>query len=221
MPDLLSVNTVFFTVLDYPLSYVEFFGTILYLASVWLIARKNVWTWPTGIVSVLLYLTLFYQFQLYSDALEQVYYLVASIYGWWFWTRATSRSDSVRGFGFSRGAGLVAWAVTTLMLGIALGFVMTQVHVWAPVWFPEPASYPFVDAITTIMSLSAMWLMARKRAESWVYWIIVDVAAIWLYFTKGILFVGWLYVVLLGIASYGFWQWVRERTVINTERGTR
>jgi nicotinamide mononucleotide transporter len=214
MPDFLSVNTVFFTVLDYPLSFVEFFGTLLYLLSVWLIARKNIWTWPAGIVSVLLFMALFYQFQLYSDALEQIYFLIASIYGWWFWTRRTRGSGNSLGFGFNRWPAIVVWATTTLTVGIGLGFVMTNIHIWAPAWFPEPASYPFVDAITTTMSLSAMWLMARKRAESWVYWIIVDIAAIWLYFSKGIMFVGCLYVVLLGIAIYGFWKWVRERVAL-------
>lgn len=73
MTTLLSVDNVFFTVPGYPMSYIEFAGTILYLASVWLIARRNVLTWPIGIASVLLYLILFYQIHLYSDALEQVY----------------------------------------------------------------------------------------------------------------------------------------------------
>jgi nicotinamide mononucleotide transporter len=217
MPDLLSVNTIFFTVLDYPMSFVEFFGTVLYLVSVWLIARKNVWTWPTGILSVALYMALFYQFQLYSDALEQVYFLGASFYGWWFWARARSQSDTSGDFGFSSARGLAAWASATLVLGIALGFVMTNIHLWATAWFPVPASFPFVDALTTIMSLSAMWLLARKRAESWIYWIVIDVVAIWLYFTKGISFVGWLYVVLLGIAVYGFQKWVRD----NAKTGKR
>jgi nicotinamide mononucleotide transporter len=103
------------------------------------------------------------------------------------------------------------------VLGVALGFVMTNIHLWATEWFPMPASFPFVDALTTIMSLSAMWLLARKRAESWIYWIVIDVVAIWLYFTKGILFVGWLYVVLLGIAVYGFQKWVRD----NAKTGKR
>ena len=59
-----------------------------------------------------------------------------------------------------------------------------------------------------------MRLLFLKRAESWVYWIIVDIAAIWLYFSKGIMFVGCLYVVLLVIAIYGFWKWVRERVAL-------
>jgi nicotinamide mononucleotide transporter len=88
MLELLSVNTIAFTVIGYPMSYIELVGTLLYLASVWLIARKNMLTWPVGIVSVLLYMALFYQIRLYSDALEQVYYLGASVYGWWYWRRS-------------------------------------------------------------------------------------------------------------------------------------
>jgi nicotinamide mononucleotide transporter len=73
MPDLLSVDTVFLTVLGYPLSYIELVGTVLYLASVWLIAKRNVLTWPVGIVSVVLFAILFYQIQLYADTIEQAY----------------------------------------------------------------------------------------------------------------------------------------------------
>ena len=80
-----SVNKIIFTFLNYPMSYIEFIGTIFYLWSVWLIARRNILTWPVGIISVLLYMALFYQIQLYSDTVEQVYYLIASAYGWWRW----------------------------------------------------------------------------------------------------------------------------------------
>src|SRR3989344_4392191 len=85
MPDLLSVNTVFFTVLGYPMSYLEFFGTLFNLACVILVVRKNVWTWPVGIVGVVLFGILFYQIQLYSDLVEQGYYLITGFYFWWLW----------------------------------------------------------------------------------------------------------------------------------------
>ena len=71
--NILSVQNIAFSVLGYPMSYIEFVGTVLYLWSVWLIARRRVLTWPVGIVSVLLYMALFYQIRLYSDSLEQIY----------------------------------------------------------------------------------------------------------------------------------------------------
>lgn len=72
----LDINTTFFTVMGYPMSYIEFFGTIFNIICVYLVARNNIWNWPIGILGVILYIFLFYQIQLYSDLLEQVYFLI-------------------------------------------------------------------------------------------------------------------------------------------------
>lgn len=207
MMNLLSIDTIAFTVLSYPLSYIELVGTILYLWSVWLIAQKRMLTWPVGIVSVLLYMLLFYQIRLYSDALEQVYYLAASIYGWWWWSRKGPVQEVTSGFHYSRRR---VWLLTlslTLGVGLALGGAMSQVHLWLPKLFPEVAAFPFLDAVTTVMSFTAMALMAQKRIESWLYWIVVDCVAIWLYFVKDVRFLSLLYVVLLAIALNGLRSW--------------
>ncbi len=207
--ELLSVNTVFFTVFGYPMSYVEFFGTVTSLLSVWLITRRHMWTWPIGIVSVLLYLALFYQIRLYSDALEQVYYLGTSIYGWWYWARSQPSCNIVSGVTYSSPRSILRAGAATVMLSGALGYIMSRVHEWAPGAFPEAASYPYVDAATTIMSFTAMWLMIRKRIESWIYWIVVDVVGIWLYFVKDVRFISLLYLVLLCMAIKGYRDWRR------------
>lgn len=207
MPAWLNVNTVFFTVLGYPMSYVEFTGTVLYLASVWLIARRNIWTWPVGIGSVLLYLALFWQIRLYSDALEQVYFLGASAYGWWYWTRGapTGRDECAVRWG---SVGSIALALgLTVVLALALGYVMRHIHLWLPAFFPEPASYPDIDAASTVLSFTAMLLMARKRVESWLLWVVVDVVGIGLYYVKEVRFIALLYVVLLVLALRGYWNW--------------
>jgi nicotinamide mononucleotide transporter len=86
---------------------------------------------------------------------------------------------------------------------------MSRLHVLLPALFPEPASYPYVDALTTVMSFTAMLLMARQRIESWVYWIVVDVIGIWLYFVKDVRFVSLLYVILLILATKGLVSWLR------------
>ncbi len=85
-------------------------------------------------------------------------------------------------------------------------------HVLLPALFPEPASYPYVDALTTVMSFTAMLLMARQRIESWGYWIVVDVIGIWLYYVKDVRFVALLYVVLLILATKGLVSWLRMAT---------
>jgi nicotinamide mononucleotide transporter len=204
------VETVFFTVLGYPMSYIEFFGTLLYLWSVWLMARGRVLTWPVGIVSVILYMLLFYQIRLYSDTVEQVYYLGASAYGWWLWTtRGSGGRGPVSDLKFSSPAGMLTAAAITVCLSLAVGSLMKDMHLYFPVFFPEEASFPYVDAATTIMSFTAMLLMAFKRIESWVYWIVVDVIGIRLYYVKEVRFVSLLYVVLLGMAVSGLFMWIR------------
>jgi nicotinamide mononucleotide transporter len=179
------------------------------LLSVWLITRRNILTWPVGIASVLLYLLLFYQIRLYADTLEQVYYLAASAYGWWFWTRSRAMDRTVDDVGFSARPALLGWLAVTAALSLLVGAALSRVHVWLPGAFPEAASYPYLDALTTVMSLVAMWLMARKHTESWVYWIVVDAIGIWLYFVKDVRFISLLYVVLLAMAVKGLVEWSR------------
>ncbi|WP_205849223.1 nicotinamide riboside transporter PnuC [Natronospirillum operosum] len=209
MSNLFSVEMILVTVLGYPLSYIEFFGTVLYLASVYLVAKRHVLTWPVGIVSVLLFMVLFYQIRLYSAAAEQMVYLAACTYGWWYWAQSGIQAGRVEGVGFSPVPTLLKWLGVIVVLSAALGLVMTRVHEWAPTLFPEAAAFPLIDAATTVTSLVAMWLMARKRTESWVLWIAVDVVSIWLYFVKGVAFVSLLYVVLLGLATLGLLAWLK------------
>jgi nicotinamide mononucleotide transporter len=211
MLNFLSVDKIAFTVLGYPMSYVELIGTFLYLWSVWLISKRQVLTWPVGIVSVLLYMVLFYQIRLYSDTLEQVYYLGASIYGWILWNKSSKDDGKIKDVTYGDGKSVLIWVVVTGILSIFVGVLMGKIHIFLPAIFPEAASYPFMDALTTIMSFTAMWLMARKRVESWVYWIIVDVIGIWLYFVKDVKFISLLYVILLIMAVNGLRSWHKAK----------
>jgi nicotinamide mononucleotide transporter len=201
------VNNIAFTILGYPMSYVELIGTILYLWSVWLISRRHVLTWPVGIVSVILYMALFYQIRLYSDTLEQVYYLGASILGWWVWNKSPKNNGQITDVRTSNWSTIFLWIAITAVVSVVTGIFMSRIHVLLPAIFPEAASYPYLDATTTIMSFSAMWLMAHKKTESWFYWIVVDIIGIGLYFVKDVKFVSLLYVVLLILAINGLRMW--------------
>lgn len=207
MLSLLDVNNIAFTILGYPMSYVELIGTLLYLWSVWLISRRRLLTWPVGIVSVLLYMVLFYQIQLYSDTIEQLYYLGASIYGWVFWNRSSRDKDQIIDVAYSNRRAIIFWISITGVVSILVGILMGKIHLFLPLLFPEAASFPFLDAVTTIMSFTAMWLMAKKKIESWLYWIVVDVIGIWLYFIKDVKLISLLYVILLIMAINGLRSW--------------
>lgn len=205
MFDFWSVNNIAFKFLEYPLSYIELLGTIFYLWSVWLITKKDILTWPVGIISVLLYMALFYQIRLYADTLEQIYYLIISIYGWWQWNQPQTQKV-LRGR-YSPAHQLIPTLIITILVAIALGKLMTQVHLLLPAIFPKPASFPYLDALTTIMSFTAMGLMTQKRIESWFYWIIVDIIGIGLYFQKDVRFIALLYLILLFMSIKGLFSW--------------
>lgn len=209
--NLLSIDAIAFTFLGYPMSYIELVGTVLYLWSVWLIARRNILTWPVGIVSVVLYMILFYQIQLYSDVIEQIYFLGAGAYGWWFWRRSPREEGKVAGVGFSPRRTLLLTVGLTLVLSLLTGWLMADIHNLLPRLFPAPASFPYLDALTTVMSFIAMWLMARKRTESWYYWIVVNVIAIGLYYAKDVKLISLLYVILLVLAFRGLIGWRRAQ----------
>jgi nicotinamide mononucleotide transporter len=203
----LSIENIAFTLIGYPMSYVEFLGTLLTLWSVWLLAKRQILTWPVGLVSSLFYMVLFYQIKLYSDAIEQVYYLGTGVYGWWAWKQSSPGKGQVLGVRYSDRKTIVLWIVMTLLVAAIAGFSMSRIHLFLPVLFPEAASFPYLDALTTIVSFSGMLLMIQKKIECWIYWIVVDVIGIGLYFAKEVKFIALLYLVLLILASNGLRLW--------------
>jgi nicotinamide mononucleotide transporter len=205
-----SIDTIFLNIGDYPLSYIEFTGTLFYFASVYLISRKNIITWPIGMISVLLYFMLFYQIRLYSDMLEQVYYFIISIIGWITWQRSKDKQINKKiKTSWSSKRGILLGILVTLICSIILSFCTMNFHKWLPAIFLEAASYPILDGLTTVMSFVAMYLTTTRKNEGWIYWIIVDIIAIWLYWIKDVRFVSIQYIFLLIMAIYGFINWIR------------
>jgi nicotinamide mononucleotide transporter len=205
-----DADHTFVTLVGYDLSYLEFFGTAFNLLSVWLVVRRNVLTWPTGIVAVALFCLLFYQINLYSDFVEQIYFLITGFYGWWVWIQP-SRAGEIGVSGVSRmtSAGIASAAAIIAAGSVAMGAFFQHADSILPRIFPDPASYPYVDAVTTVMSFTAQLLMAHKKIESWLLWITVDVIGIWLYTVKDVKFIAMLYAVFLVLAIRGLGEWWR------------
>lgn len=203
---LLDVNQPLVTVAGYPMSAVELFGTLFNLVAVYLMARRQIWTWPLGIVGVVLFAALFYQIRLYGDFIEQIYYLGASFYGWWLW-RQPHASTSSAPLGFSPFAGILTGLLITLVGGLLLGVLLIQLPTLLPAFFSEPPSYPYLDAVTTTGSFVAMVLEARRRIEAWIYWTVLNLLGIWLYIVKGVPLVAGVYGCFLALGLYGYWTW--------------
>jgi len=206
-------RSIFFTLWDYPMSYLEFFGTLAGGLAVWLSARGNIWSWSIGILNVVLFFFLFYQVQLYPDMFLQVFFFVTNLIGWWRWSHPRPGEENrhkelkASWMGMRKAVGILAM---TLGGTVVFGYFASNLHEWVPGLFPLPSAFPFLDSFVLTSSVAATYLMVEKRVECWVTWILTDSVATYLYFSKNILFVGVEYFVFCLIAAYGFWRWQRE-----------
>lgn len=181
---------------------IEIVATVFGLACVVLTIRQSIWCWPTGLVMVILYAWIFFDAKLYSDSILQVIYIILQIYGWYYWLRGgPAKSEAV--VSQLNWRARTGWVVAGLAGTGALGWTMAR---WTD------ASIPFWDAGTTVLSLIAQYLLAAKRIESWVFWIVVDVMAIGIYWTKELYVTSGLYCVFLVLATMGLFAWQRSMT---------
>jgi len=188
------------------MSYIEFIGTIAGLICVWLAAKSNILTWPIGLINIVCFFIIFYQINLYSDTILQVYFFFMSIYGWIYWKKNDPKSEMVSSL--TQNSRWIYLIISIISI-LGLGFLMKNIHTLLPTAFPEAAAFPFPDAFTTVLSIIATILMAQKKWESWVLWIIVDIVCVFLYYLKGIKFISLEYFIFLGIASYGLYSWLK------------
>lgn len=180
-------------------SLIEQCAVALGIINVSLIIRRSVWNFPFGLLMVVLYAKIFFDYRLYSDALLQIYFFVIQIYGWWYWLKGRDQSGLIVVTRLSP----TRWPVYALLAvaGIALlGTAMDRL---------TDADYAYWDATIAILSVIAQFLMSRRILESWLIWITVDVLAIGLFATKGLQPTAALYAVFLMLASAGLLAWVR------------
>lgn len=179
------------------MTWIEATAVIFGLLCVWLTVRQNIWCWPTGLVQVALYIVIFYDAKLYSDVILHVVYVILQIYGWHHWLYG-GRDRSKLPVTSLQAHGLIGW-----ILVVAVG---TAGWGWSMARFTD-ASVPYWDAFTTVASLVAQWLMTRKRLQSWLFWISVDIVAIGVYLHKSLIMTSGLYLIFLVLATMGFFTW--------------
>jgi nicotinamide mononucleotide transporter len=176
---------------------VEITATIMTVICVVLTARQHIWCWPTGLVAVVLYSYIFYQAKLYSDFGLQIYYVIVQIYGWYHWLHGGKDHRELRVTRQSLPVNLV-WVAATVSGTLGLGWIMSTY---------TDASLPYADAFTTVAALVAQWLLARKKLESWYFWIVIDVVCVRNYWIKELVVTTGLYAFLLGLATWGLFAW--------------
>lgn len=179
----------------------EFTGTWLTLICVWLTTTRNLWCWPTGVVSVLMFAYIFYTAQLYSSSImNAVYYFPIQFYGWYQWVYG----------GPEKTPRVVEWAK-----GYERVLVLLSIPVFAFVWgsfftLYTDAKFAYVDAAIFGTSIVAQWIMSFKRIESWYCWIAVNIMSCWLYFSTDLVMIGFLYGLFILTAIKGIYQWQKD-----------
>ena len=166
------------------------------LANVWLAVKENMWTWPTGIVSVTLYAIVFYQSKLYANAGLQVIYFVLSIHGWYEWLHGGEHRTELHVRRTTAKQGVAC---------IAAGVVLTA----ALMWFLKAVSgsAPFSDAVTTAFSIVGQWMLNEKLLENWAIWLAVDVIYVPLFVQAGRPASAALYAVFCVMCVKGLIDW--------------
>jgi nicotinamide mononucleotide transporter len=178
---------------------VEILGFLTGAACVWLLVRQNIWTWPVGIANNLFFIVLFFHSRLYGDMALQFVFIGISVYGWWHWVHGGTGESGLR---ISRTGAVLAAA---LLAATAAGTAAID-------WFLRaftPSTTPFLDALTTALSLTAIFMQSRKLLENWLVWILADLFYLGLYTYKGLYFTTVLYGIFLGMCVAGWWAWRR------------
>ena len=181
-----------------PFAWLEAFGFISGAWGVWLQVRENVWNWPIQLISSAFYVVVFLNVRLFSDAWLNVLYVVLYLLGWYWWLRG----------GENHGELHIARSAPRLTLLLA-GLTIVATAGWTAVLASINDSAPFLDALTTVLSLVALFLSARKIFESWHLWIFVNLVYIGLYVYKGLLLTALLYALFAGLSVAGLINWRR------------
>jgi len=172
------------------------------LANIYLTVRQNIWCWPVGVVMVSLYMYIFFNAKLYSDAGLQVFFLVMQFYGWYQWTRGPVEHARSLSAVTRLSANGWLWTGAGVAGGTALlGTIMNR--------FTD-AALPYPDALTTNLSVFAQFLLTRKILENWTLWIVADVIYVGIYSSKSLYWTAGLYVVFLVLCIKGYLDWKRD-----------
>ena len=181
------------------MSLIEAIATLLGVANIILLVRRSIWNYPFGLAMVALYARIFFTSRLYSDAGLQLFFFVIQLYGWWAWWRAGGVRHAIRVERLTPPA-RIAWSAMIALTSLCLGAIMGNY---------TDASFPWIDATVAIASVAAQILLARRRIETWLLWIAVDVIAIGLYAAKHLYLTSGLYGLFLIISIIGLAEWAR------------
>ena len=187
-------------------TWIEAIAVISGIVSVWYSRKENILVFPTGLLNTTIYIYLSFKGHLLGEASVNLYYTIMSLYGWYLWTRKnqtnqefilqitnSNTKERIQQFLFFAGVYAIIY--------FALVYVKQSF---------APEAIPWADALASASAYTAMWLMAKKKVESWFWWVLTNIASIPLYFIKGYTFTSVQFIVLLILAIAGWIEWSRK-----------
>lgn len=184
-------------------TFLEFVAVVSGIISVWFSRKENILVYPTGLINTIIFIYLSFKGNLFGEASVNLYYTIMSIYGWMLWAKKDEQKHTLLIIRFSSRK---EWFWQLLFFGIfytTLYFFISFAR--QQNWAPE--ALPAADAFASATAYTGMWLMARKKVESWYWWIATNIASTPLYFIKGYVFTSFQFMVLLVLAIAGLLSW--------------
>jgi len=193
--------------------WLEYIAVFTGIASVWFSRVENIWVYPTGLINTIIYIYLSLDRSLLGEASVNFYYTVMSIYGWILWTKKDEQKHHVV---------IIASSGTKEWIQQSLFFAAFYVAIFESLSYLKQGfatgAIPWADAFASATAYTGMWLMAKKKVESWYWWIATNIASVPLYFVKHYVFTSLYYIVLIIMAVSGLIEWQRRAKNAGTER---
>ena len=186
-------------------TWLEYVAVFSGIASVWFSRKENIWVYPTGLINTIFYIYLSFKGSLFGEASVNLYYTIMSIYGWILWAKTNQQHQHVVN---------IRWSTKKEWMQEWLFFASFYVVIFSALTYLKrdfaPGAIPWADAFASATAFTGMWLMARKKVESWYWWIATNIASIPLYFIKHYVFTSVYYLILLIMAFWGLTEWIRR-----------
>jgi nicotinamide mononucleotide transporter len=182
--------------------FIEILGAVTGLIYLYFSIKQNIWLWPWGIITSILYIYVFFRAKFYADMSLQFYYLGISAYGWYFWQKGGKKEKgSVLPIIRAKVKEWFLFVLITILLTLISGYGLDHY---------TDSPLPYWDAFTTAGSIVATWMLARKYLEQWLFWIVIDAVSLGTYIYKGLYPTVILFSVYTGLAVVGYFQWRKE-----------
>lgn len=186
-------------------SLIEYVAVFSGIASVWFSRSESVLTYPVGLLNTTFYIYLSLINHLPGEATVNFYYTVMSIYGWYMWVKKDTTNQVVLHITYSNGTMWKYQLLFFLFFYLAIYFSLVYLK---DIFFE--GAIPWADAFASATAFTGMWLMTRKKVESWYWWLLTNCASVPLYFVKGLVFTSVYYLILLVFAFFGLAEWKKR-----------